>query len=262
MGMQGMEEIWKRWKKMVTKTPEPALAVSQRERIPHHVAIIMDGNGRWAKERGLPRVAGHRAGMKAVKEVTRAANELGVKILTLYAFSTENWKRPKHEVDYLMKLPQEFLDVELEELMEQNVRVTMIGKLEALPPSTRRAVATAIEKTKQNTGMNLNFALNYGSRDEIVEAAREVARLAAEGKIHPDDINEQMFGRLLLTGGMSDPDLLIRTSGELRLSNFLLWQLAYTELWFTETFWPDFTREHFIAAVRAYQKRGRRFGGL
>ncbi|WP_170085656.1 isoprenyl transferase [Kyrpidia spormannii] len=230
--------------------------------LPRHVAIIMDGNGRWAHRRGLPRVAGHRAGMKAVKEVTRAADEIGIQVLTLYAFSTENWKRPREEVDYLMRLPQEFLDRELQELDEHGVRVRLIGETDGLPPHTLRAVEAAMGRTRNNTGLILNFALNYGARAELVNAVRSIARRVKDGELRPEDVDEATISAALQTRGLPDPDLLIRTSGELRISNFLLWQIAYSELWFTDVLWPDFTREHLFEAVRAYQSRQRRFGGV
>lgn len=232
------------------------------DNIPSHVAIIMDGNGRWAKARGLPRIAGHHNGMKAVKRITKAADRIGVKVLTLYAFSTENWKRPKAEVEFLMKLPQEFLSLELDELVENNVQVRMMGKTELLPDHTQAAVEEAVRKTKHNTGLILNFALNYGSRVEMVEAAKELARQAVAGDIRPDAIEEADFEKLLLSSGLPDPDLLIRTSGELRLSNFMLWQLAYSEFWFTDVFWPEFSEQHLFDAIREYQRRARRYGGL
>ncbi len=232
------------------------------DNIPEHVAIIMDGNGRWAKARGLPRMAGHHSGMKTVKKVAKAAGNIGVKILTIYAFSTENWVRPKTEVEFLMKLPQEFLALELDELIENNVQVRMMGKRELLPSHTLAALDEVIARTKDNTGLILNIALNYGSRDEMVEASRELARQAAAGRLDPDAIDEAMFGSKLLSGELPDPDLLIRTSGELRLSNFMLWQVAYSEFWFTDVFWPSFGEEHLYEAIREYQRRSRRYGGL
>jgi undecaprenyl diphosphate synthase len=232
------------------------------DNIPRHVAIIMDGNGRWAKARGLPRIAGHHNGMKTVKRITKAADRVGVKVLTLYAFSTENWKRPKEEVEFLMKLPQEFLSLELDELVENNVQVRMMGHLELLPDHTLAAVEEAVRRTKHNTGLILNFALNYGSRNEMVKAAKELARQAVAGEIEPDSIEEADFERLLLSSGLPDPDLLIRTSGELRLSNFMLWQLAYSEFWFTDVYWPEFSEQHLFEAIREYQRRARRYGGL
>lgn len=230
--------------------------------IPKHVAIIMDGNGRWARKLGLPRIVGHRNGMKAVKRATIAADELGISILTLYAFSTENWKRPKEEVDFLMSLPTEFLALELEELIQKNVQVRMMGHTDELPAHTIAAMEEAIERTKNNTGLILNFALNYGSHREITECIKEIARGVEKGEIKPDDISQEMIGAGLLTGNLPDPDLLIRTGGELRLSNFMLWQTAYSELWFTDLFWPEFGREQLFEAVAEYQRRTRRYGGL
>jgi undecaprenyl diphosphate synthase len=232
------------------------------DNIPEHVAIIMDGNGRWAKARGLPRIAGHHNGMKAVKRITKAADRVGVKVLTLYAFSTENWKRPKAEVEFLMKLPQEFLSLELNELIDNNVQVRMMGNPDLLPDHTLAAVEEAVRRTKNNTGLILNFALNYGSRVEMVEAAKELARKAVAGEIDSESISEADFQSLLLSSGLPDPDLLIRTSGELRLSNFMLWQLAYSEFWFTEVYWPEFSEQHLFDAIREYQLRVRRYGGL
>lgn len=230
--------------------------------VPKHVAIIMDGNGRWAKKRALPRIAGHHEGMKVVRKITKLANRLGIEALTVYAFSTENWKRPKSEVDYLMKLPEEFLGTYLPELVEENVQVRMIGYRDTLPAHTQRAVDNAIQQTANNTGLVLNFALNYGSRAEIIDAVKQVLNDYKSGIIKEDELSEDSFSRYLMTGRLNDPDLLIRTSGEIRLSNFMLWQLAYTEFWFTEVLWPDFSEQHFMEAIEAYQKRSRRFGGV
>ncbi|QFT88897.1 Ditrans,polycis-undecaprenyl-diphosphate synthase ((2E,6E)-farnesyl-diphosphate specific) [Bacillus sp. THAF10] len=230
--------------------------------IPEHIAIIMDGNGRWAKKRALPRVAGHHEGMKTVRKVTKAANSLGVKVLTMYAFSTENWKRPKLEVDFLMKLPEEFLGTFLPELMEENVQVRLMGNKNDLPEHTLRAVENAMEKTKDNTGLILNFALNYGARDEILRAVKDVAVDLKEGKISSDQLTEEMFGEYLFSNLLPDPDLLIRTSGEIRLSNFMLWQLAYAEFYFTDVLWPDFDEQNLYEAINSFQTRGRRFGGI
>ncbi|WP_078554628.1 isoprenyl transferase [Bacillus alkalicellulosilyticus] len=230
--------------------------------IPKHVAIIMDGNGRWAKKKGLPRIAGHREGMKVINKIVRKANELGIETLTLYAFSTENWKRPKAEVDFLMRLPELFLGKELPVLMEENVKVRLMGSKENLPPHTLRAVETAITKTNENTGLILNFALNYGGRTEIIQAVQTMAKQVQEGLITYDQIDETLMADNLMTNQLPDPDLLIRTSGEIRLSNFMLWQLAYSEFWFTEVLWPDFTEIHFEEAIREYQHRGRRYGGV
>ncbi|MEX2462239.1 MAG: isoprenyl transferase [Paenibacillaceae bacterium] len=231
-------------------------------KVPHHVAIIMDGNGRWAKKRGLPRIAGHHSGMKAVKKITIAADEIGVGILTLYAFSTENWSRPRDEVDYLMKLPQQFLALELNELIAKNVQVRVIGWREGLPDYTIEALDEAVEKTKHNTGLILNFALNYGSRKEMLEGMKLMNADILNGKIQQEQVDEALFSSYLLTAELTDPDLLIRTSGEQRLSNFMLWQSAYTELYFTSCYWPDFSNEHFYEAIEQYQQRIRRYGGL
>lgn len=232
------------------------------DNIPNHVAVIMDGNGRWAQKRGLPRVAGHHSGMKNVKKITMAANSIGINVLTLYAFSTENWKRPKEEVDYLMKLPLEFFPKEIEELIANNVQIRMTGWQEGLPDYTLKAIQDAIEQTKNNTGLILNFALNYGSRKEMLSGVRKIAEDVQTGKIKIDEIDESVFSNYLLTYHLPDPDLLIRTSGELRISNFMLWQLAYSELWFTDLCWPEFTEQDFYEAVQEYQRRARRYGGL
>ncbi|MBC1521133.1 isoprenyl transferase [Listeria aquatica] len=230
--------------------------------LPKHVAIIMDGNGRWAKKRFLPRIAGHKEGMNVVKKITRYANEMGIEVLTLYAFSTENWKRPTDEVDFLMKLPVEFFDTFVPELIQENVKVNVMGYRDNLPLHTLRAVEKAIEDTKHCTGLVLNFALNYGSRAEIVTAMKEaICELEKAGK-KAEEITETDIEKHLMTNGLGDPDLLIRTSGELRLSNFMLWQLAYSEFYFTDVHWPDFTEEDFLEAMIDYQNRSRRFGGL
>jgi undecaprenyl diphosphate synthase len=245
-----------------TNTLQDQISKIEQQKIPEHIAIIMDGNGRWAKKRKLPRIAGHHEGMKCVKRITKMADELGVKVLTLYAFSTENWKRPKTEVDYIMSLPEQFLGTFLPELMEKNVRVTAIGYKEKLPEHTLKALDNAVEKTKNNTGLNLNFALNYGSRSEILQAVGNIVKDCQDGKIDAAGITEEVFSSYLMTGGLNDPDLLIRTSGEIRISNFMLWQLAYTELWFTDVLWPDFKEEHLIEAIEVFQSRQRRFGGV
>ncbi|ASB89585.1 isoprenyl transferase [Bacillus sonorensis] len=230
--------------------------------IPEHIAIIMDGNGRWAKKRAMPRIAGHHEGMKVVRETTKLANELGVKALTLYAFSTENWKRPKLEVDFLMKLPEEFLNTYLPELIDENVQVRITGDKNGLPPHTIRAVEKAISDTENNDGLILNFALNYGGRAEIANAAKRIAEEAKKGNVNIEEIDEKLFSDYLMTETLQDPDLLIRTSGEIRLSNFMLWQLAYSEFLFTDVLWPDFKEVHFLQAIGEYQRRGRRFGGI
>lgn len=230
--------------------------------LPEHIAIIMDGNGRWAKKRALPRIAGHHEGMKVVRKITRLANTLGIKTLTLYAFSTENWKRPKNEVEYIMKLPEEFLGTFLPELIEENVQVKMMGYKDQLPSHTLHAIEKAMEETKNNTGLVLNFALNYGSRAEIVDAVKQVLMDCKNGILKESDLDDSVFSSYLMTSSLNDPDLLIRTSGEIRLSNFMLWQLAYSEFWFTEVLWPDFNEERLIEAIQVFQNRQRRFGGI
>lgn len=230
--------------------------------IPSHVAIIMDGNGRWAKQRSLPRFAGHHEGMKTVRKITRIANDIGISVLTLYAFSTENWKRPKMEIDFLMKLPGEFLTTYLPELIEQNVKVEMIGNTDGLPVHTKEAISRAMQETAKNDGLILNFAMNYGSRLEIVETVKEIARLAIANEIAIDDIDDALIDAHLMTAHLPEPDLLIRTSGEVRLSNFMLWQLAYSEFSFTEVLWPDFDEACMLNAIEEYQMRNRRFGNV
>ncbi|WP_342417501.1 isoprenyl transferase [Paenibacillus sp. FSL R10-2782] len=241
------------------KQQTPAISI---DNIPQHVAVIMDGNGRWAKRIGMPRIVGHQNGMKAVKRTAIAADELGIKYLTLFAFSTENWSRPKDEVDFLMRLPQEFLAIELDELIEKNVQVRMMGNKEHLPSHTVDALTEATRRTENNTGLVLNFALNYGSRLEITECMQALGREIEDGKLKSGDITPELIEKSLLSSGMPDPDLLIRTSGELRLSNFMLWQLAYSELWFTDIYWPEFKKEHLYEAIVEYQRRSRRYGGL
>jgi undecaprenyl diphosphate synthase len=231
-------------------------------RVPEHIAIIMDGNGRWAKKRNLPRIAGHKEGMSTVKRIAIYANSLGVKVLTVYAFSTENWKRPRTEVDFIMKLPDLFLGSFLPELMRQEIQVRIIGDTEHLPAHTRDAVMRTVEATKNNNRLILNFALNYGSRVEIVQAVKSISEDVKHNKITTDEITEELFSNHLLTKDIADPDLLIRTSGELRISNFLMWQISYSELWFTNVLWPDFNEEHLASAIEDYQQRKRRFGGL
>jgi len=238
------------------------LILERKDLIPKHIAIIMDGNGRWAKKRGFPRVAGHKAGMQTVKSITTTSSEIGIQCLTLYAFSTENWKRPEDEVNFLMKLPEQYIQTELADLIKNNVKVTMIGDSKLLPIHTRKAIEDAMEQTKHNTGMILNFALNYGSRLEIIEAVKDIATDVQANRLQVADINEQIFSNKLMTYKYPDPDLLIRTSGELRLSNFLLWQLAYTEFYFSETLWPDFSVDEYYLAIYNYMKRARRYGGL
>lgn len=235
------------------------------KRVPNHVAVIMDGNGRWAQQRHLPRVAGHKEGMNTVKKITMVASDLGIKVLTLYAFSTENWKRPDQEVNYLMELPVTFFDTFVPELIANNIRVQVIGYVDKLPEKTKRAVDNAIEQTKDNTGMVLNFALNYGSRAEIVTAVQAIGKQVAENKLTIEDIDETLISENLMTSQLNelaDPDVIIRTSGEQRISNFLLWQIAYSEFVFIDEHWPAVNEEIFKRALSIYQKRDRRFGGL
>ncbi|MFY7786861.1 MAG: isoprenyl transferase [Thermoflexibacteraceae bacterium] len=230
------------------------------ERIPQHIAVIMDGNGRWAKKQGMARVFGHKNAVKAVRDITEGAGELGVKFLTLYAFSTENWNRPKEEVFALMELLSRTIKSEVPNLHKNNVRVTTIGNTEQLPKDCREELQKAMEVTKYNTGLTLVLALSYSGRREIIDAAKRLAEDAAEGKINSDQIDDALFSSYLHTNQMPDPELIIRTSGEFRLSNFLLWQLAYSELYFTDVLWPDFRKEHLYQAVLDYQSRERRFG--
>jgi undecaprenyl diphosphate synthase len=240
-------------------SPEEALARQvDFDRLPRHVAVIMDGNGRWAAQRHLPRVEGHRAGIESVRDVVECSARLGIQVLTLYAFSVENWKRPATEVSTLMGLLKRYLRLELGTLLRNNIRFRVIGRAEELARDVREELQAAEAKTTTNTGMLFNIALNYGGRAEIVEAARRL--LAAQ--IRPEEIDEQRFAGFLYTAGQPDPDLLIRTSGEMRISNFLLWQIAYAEIWVTDTLWPDFRKRDLLEAILAYQKRDRRYGGI
>lgn len=246
-----------------SRTAEPSF--NPAGLIPNHIAIIMDGNGRWAKNRLMPRVYGHKEGMNTVKKVAVHASKLGVKVLTLYAFSTENWKRPNEEVDFLMNLPVDFFSIFMPQIMENNIKVTTMGWLAQLPATTRKVVERAVEETKGNTGMILNFALNYGSRQEMLEAVQAITRQVEQGELAVEAITEETISRQLFTNRFhphEDPELVIRTSGELRISNFLLWQIAYSELYFTPEYWPDFTAELLEKAIAEYQHRNRRFGGL
>lgn len=228
------------------------------ERLPRHVAVIMDGNGRWAASRHLPRVEGHRAGIDAVRDTVETSARLGLSVLTLYAFSVENWKRPVPEVTALMGLLRHYLRAELNSLLRNNIRFNVIGQLDRLSPEVREELEAAATRTASNTGMIFNIALSYGGRAEIVDAAREAIRRG----IAPERLDEDTFGSLLYTTGQPDPDLLIRTSGEMRVSNFLLWQIAYAEIWVTDTLWPDFRAQHLLEAITEYQKRDRRYGAV
>ena len=229
--------------------------------IPRHVAIIMDGNGRWAKQHGLERVEGHRAGAVAVKNLVESIKHIGIQYLTLYAFSTENWKRSKEEVDALMELLVEFIDANMHLLMDNDLRLLVSGRIDGLPEKAREKLKEAIRKSSGNTSGTIIFALNYGGRAEIADAAKKIAEKVKKGEIDPDQIDEKMFAQNLYLPEVPDPDLLIRTSGELRLSNFLLWELSYSEIYVTDTYWPDFDLAEMNKAIDAFQKRNRRFGG-
>ena len=232
----------------------------ERDRLPRHVAVIMDGNGRWAKRQGLPRIMGHRRGVDTLKDILRCCKDWGIGALTAYAFSTENWGRPLEEVDFLMTLFERVLRQELREMMEEDVRIRFVGNLDALPKSLQVEIRRSMEQTCNNTGIQFTVATNYGGRQEIIQACREIATKVQQGLLEPEHIDETLFERHLYTAGNSDPDLLIRTSGEMRISNFLLWQVAYAELYVTNTLWPDFDRTEFHQALSAYQQRDRRFG--
>jgi len=231
-----------------------------RGNLPRHVAIIMDGNGRWAKARGAPRLLGHRAGRESVREVVRGCAELGVEVLTLYTFSTENWNRPAREIAALMTMLRASLRHERAELKANNVRLQVVGRIMDLPAPVRRAIEETQQYLAGSTGMLLNLALSYGGRVELVDAIRRMLGEGAERRLQPQDVDEELVSSFLYTAGLPDPDLLIRTSGEMRISNFMLWQLAYTEFWVTDTLWPDFRRRHLLQAVAEYQRRERRFG--
>jgi undecaprenyl diphosphate synthase len=240
-------------------SPEESLARQvDFDRLPRHVAVIMDGNGRWAAQRHLPRVEGHRAGIESVRDIVEGSARLGIQVLTLYAFSVENWKRPAMEVSTLMSLLKRYLRLELNTLIRNNIRFNVIGREEELARDIRAELKAAEAKTADSTGMLFNIALNYGGRAEIVEAAK---RLLSAG-VRPEELDEQRFSGFLYTAGQPDPDLLIRTSGEIRVSNFLLWQIAYAEIWVTDTLWPDFRKRNLLEAILAYQKRDRRYGGI
>jgi undecaprenyl diphosphate synthase len=255
--------VWKARKNKNTEAEWEQLYKSlDNANLPVHVAIIMDGNGRWATRRGLPRALGHRAGVESLREIVKACSFLGIKFLTVYAFSTENWKRPVAEVNVLMDLLVEYLKKEIEELHENNVKVHAIGNIGELPEKARKALRDAQEHTGNNMGLVLNLALNYGGRKEIVEAVRRIGSDVFADRLKPDDIDEKIISHYLYTSGMPDPDLLIRPSGEQRISNFLLWQVAYAEFWYSPVLWPDFRKSHLLAAIVDYQNRQRRFGGI
>jgi len=231
-------------------------------KLPRHIAIIMDGNGRWAKKRGLPRVFGHRQGAKSVERIVMACAEIGVEVLTLYAFSTENWVRPKREIKALMSLLGQFLDEKLAKLKKNNIKLRTIGNIGELPEAVQKKLKRAVRETEKNSRLILNLALNYGSRPEIVRAVKQISELVKVGKLLPAQIDEKVFSQHLYTAGTPDPDLLIRTSGESRLSNFLLWQISYAEIYVTRTLWPDFRKSDLLKAIADFQHRRRRFGGI
>jgi undecaprenyl diphosphate synthase len=241
---------------------EALLATIAWDRLPRHVAIIMDGNGRWAAQRGQPRIVGHKAGVEAVRAAVDTGARLGLKALTLYAFSTENWKRPRYEIDALMRMLRRYLRLELDEIDKQDIKFQTIGRIGALVENVRKEIARATERTARNKGMILSVALNYGGRSEIVDAARAAVRRLMDEGARPDEITEERIASQLYTRNLPELDLLVRTSGELRISNFLLWQSAYSEIYVTETLWPDFRRVHLLEAIVDYQGRDRRFGGL
>ena len=257
--------MWKKWfGKSTDKTTEEVMGYDSLDstRIPLHIAIIMDGNGRWAQKRGLPRKFGHRAGVEALRGVVKTASEIGVRVLTAYVFSTENWKRPIDEVNLLMSLILDHLDLEFDELHRNNVKIMFMGSFDKLPLALQDKMTKTQTRTHHNTGLILNLAINYGSRAEITRAVQNIASKVDSGELLPEAITDKVIEQYLYTAGLPDPDLLIRPSGDLRISNYMLWQLAYSELWFSEKNWPDFTPEDLIQAIVDYQHRERRFGGL
>jgi undecaprenyl diphosphate synthase len=247
---------------MREENPESLYKQIDLEHLPAHIAVIMDGNGRWAKQRRLPRVAGHRQGIKSVREIVETSAQLGVPVLTLYAFSVENWKRPKMEVDTLMHLLSEYVHKEIHTLMENNIKFEAIGRWRELPLEVAKDLEWGMKETHENSGLQFNIALNYGGRTELVDAVRKILTAIIANHQSAEAITEEMISNHLYTAGMPDPDLLIRTSGELRVSNFLLWQIAYAEIWVTEVLWPDFRKQHLYQAIIDYQKRERRYGGI
>jgi len=246
----------------MNKTEPELVKLIKPDLLPSHIAVIMDGNGRWAKKRALPRIAGHKAGIKSVRTIIETCREIGIKHLTLYTFSSENWQRPKKEIETLMSLLSEYIDKEINNLNENRIRFNIFGDWESLNYGVTEKIKFAMEETSKNDQMTLNLALNYGGRQEIIRAARNITKDVVEGNIVIDDINEVLFSSYLFSKDQPDPDLVIRTSGEMRISNFLLWQLAYTEFWITDILWPDFTKKHLYNALIDYQKRNRRFGSL
>ncbi len=232
------------------------------EKRPRHIAAIMDGNGRWAQQRGLPRAEGHRQGVAAVRRVVEECIHLGIERLTLFCLSSENWKRPRMELEFLLRLLEQYMVEERPDMVAKNIRVSIIGRAEGIPPRVQKEMDRTLAECAGNTGLQLCLAINYGARQEIVDAVREIARAVELGRLKPDDVNEELIATHLYTAGMPDPDLLVRTAGEMRVSNFLLWQISYSELWVTDVCWPDFAAEHLHQAIRDYARRVRRFGGL
>ena len=249
-------------KKNDVKENENLVSLIDLKRVPNHVAIIMDGNGRWAQKRALPRTVGHRAGVESLKIIVEACGNIGIKVLTVYAFSTENWKRPQEEVDVLMSLLTEYIEGEMETLYKKGIKIKTLGKINDLPKTARDSLHKAITKTSSNNKLILNLALNYGGRSEIVEAVKRIVKGIENKELKADKIDENLLNQFLYTADLPEPDLLIRPSGEYRLSNFLLWQLAYAEFWYSEVLWPDFRAEHLYKAIVDYQKRDRRFGAI
>lgn len=236
--------------------------MGEKGKLPIHVAIIMDGNGRWAQKRGLSRIYGHKRGVERTEEIIEAAKEIGIKYLTLFTFSTENWKRPEEEVNFLMGLLEDYLQSKMNKLIEENIRFNVMGRISGLPKNVQALINEAMERSAHCRDMVLTLALNYGGRAEIVDAVKKIAKRLMDNGFNPNDIDEEIFARFLYCPQIPEPDLLIRTSGEMRISNFMLWQLAYTELYFTDTLWPDFTKEEFAKAIEDYMRRERRFGGV
>ncbi|SHJ91089.1 isoprenyl transferase [Paramaledivibacter caminithermalis] len=249
-------------KNIMKSNKEKMIVDLDKDKLPKHIAIIMDGNGRWAKKRNLPRIAGHRAGVEALRGVIKTSSDIGIKYLTLYAFSTENWKRPAEEVKGLMELLVLYLRKEIGELHNNNVKINIIGDISKLPSKAISEIDKAVNLTSNNKGLNVNIALNYGGKSDIIHAVKGICENVLDNNLQIEDICEDTFSKYLYTRGIPDPDLLIRTSGEQRISNFLLWQIAYSELWFTKVYWPDFTSEHLIEAIHDFKHRKRRFGGL
>jgi len=248
--------------KIIDKKNNNLFMKLDREKVPEHIAIIMDGNGRWATKKGLPRTYGHKKGVSVLKEILKASKKLGCKVLTVYAFSTENWTRPKKEVDFLINLFSDVLRNEIEEINEESTKIKFIGDLTPFPDNLKKIISSSESLTKKNNKFLLNVCVNYGGRQEIVKVAKELALKSSSGEIKPNEINEELFNSELLTGGIKDPELLIRTSGEKRISNFLLWQLAYSEIYISDVLWPEFNEQEFLKAIIDYQSRNRRFGGI